>query len=331
MMTTNDQEKTQVPTSRSPGCLKKLVAAASLAPILLFVASQLGRYSFVCELISNFQRFIFLSLLPCPFILLFLGMKRWALVTALPLVWSLALVSWVYLPPHAPPEGEEKIRVMSFNVLAKNPNHSEVLKEIQRNDPDVLLVLEYSLPWASPFKALDESYPYQVTVPKRHGFGIALFSKIPINRSSIVQLTPNRTDDPAIVAHLQIGDQELRLVGAHVASPIDFSRLEIRNQQYEDISRLLSQTDEPTVLIGDLNCAIWSPFLQDLMRTSRLRDSRQGFGHSASWHAQLWPFQIPIDHALVSKHVHVHDRSVGKNSAGSDHFPIFTEVSISPK
>ena len=291
----------------------------------------MGRFSFLCELISNFQLFVFLGLSPFPFLFYFLGMKRWMWATSIPLIWSFVIVAWVYVPASSPPPGETTIRLMSFNVLAKNPNHKDVLDLIKKNDPDVLLVVEYSDTWVAPLSVLEETYPHRLTVPRWHGFGIAFFSKIPISDSTTVQLADNRTDGPALSIKLKVGGRDLRLVGVHAVSPINIERLQTRNVQFQDITRYLSQCEEPTVLLGDFNCTTWSPYLQKLMNDSDLSDSRRGFGYLPTWNAKDWPFQIPIDHFLVSDQIHVHDRSVGDDSAGSDHFPIFCEVSIAPK
>ena len=192
--------------------------------------------------------------------------------------------------------------------------------------------LEYNSIWIKPMKALDEKYPYKVARPWQQGYGIGLFSKLPIKESSITELTNDQFEVPAIVAQLQLGDQDLRIVGIHTYSPITVSRLKMRNAQLGYISDYVSKTSQPTILMGDFNCTTWSHNLQQLMRKNTAGEiSRRGFGLLGSWNAKTWPFQIPIDHAFVSEHIHVHDRSVGNDSAGSDHFPIFTEISITPK
>lgn len=331
MMSTVDQESTRSGPSHALGWLKIFLACCSLGPLLLFVASQLGRISYLGELISNFQLFVLLSLIPFPVLFYFLGMKRWMLATCIPLVWSFVIVAWVYVPLSSPPAGEETIRLMSFNVLAKNPNHKDVLDLIKKHDPDVLLVVEYSNNWVAPLSVLEDTYPHRIAVPRWHGFGIAFFSKFPISDSSTVQLADNQTDGPALSIKLKVGQRDLRLVGVHAVSPMNVERLRIRNVQFEDISLYLSQCEEPTILLGDFNCTTWSPYLQKLMRDAELSDSRRGFGYLPTWNANDWPFQIPIDHFLVSDQIRVHDRSVGSDSAGSDHFPIFCEVSIAPK
>ena len=39
------------------------------------------------------------------------------------------------------------------------------------------------------------------------------------------------------------------------------------------------------MLMGDMNCTSWSPYFQDMLTVSGLRDSRRGFGVEGSWPA----------------------------------------------
>ena len=100
----------------------------------------------------------------------------------------------------------------------------------------------------------------------------------------------------------------------------------MRNQQYIEIAEKLVAEDVPTVVMGDFNSVPWAPFLRDFIKATGYRDSRQGIGYHASWHAERLELGIPIDHAFVSDEICVHSRTLG-NSAGSDHLPVIFEVS----
>ncbi len=332
-MTTTPPNNTQPRSIAKIEWCRNLFAIISLGPLLLFVATQFGQFSLVCELLSNFQLFVFFCLLPFPFVLYWFGMKRLSVFLGLAAAWSLFLVASVYLPANRPEAGPNPIRIMSFNVMAMNPNHASVLEIIEENDPDILLVVEYSRNWVGPLSILQEKYPHRVEAPRGQAFDIALFSKLPISSQEIVQLTPAQPENPVLVANIEVSQQTLRIVGIHVTSPTTEERLQLRNNQFQNIGSYLADADDgtPTLLVGDFNCTIWSPYLKRLLKKSRLADSRQGFGYMASWNTNDWPFQIPIDHFFVSEHIHVHDRGVGAQSGGSDHFPIFCEVSISPQ
>ena len=159
--------------------------------------------------------------------------------------------------------------------------------------------------------------------------GIAIFSKLPLTNKQTFQLTPDATDAPMVMADLKIGQQTFRVAGLHVFSPTTTHRMSLRNQQIAEAADILKKSKTPTMVMGDFNCTPWSPFLDDFQNDCGYRDSRSGFGYQGTWCARYrWPALIPIDHAFVSPTVHVHDRFVGDN-AGSDHYPIVVEISLS--
>lgn len=247
-------------------------------------------------------------------------------------IWCSTGVLSVYLPTAQPPAGNQKIRVMSFNVLASSTAYDRVKRQVADRAPDVLLVVEYDNEWHSELQSLidDQMYPYHHRVPRWHGFGIAVFSKLPLSNKKIFQLTSSSTDVPMPVCDVQVGDKTIRLAGMHVLSPTSRYRLELRNQQFEQAAKILSANDAPTIIAGDFNCTPWSPFLNEFLETTGYRDSRHGFGYQGTWNARYrWPALIPIDHAFVSPEIHVHDRFVGDSTA-SDHYPIIFEVSVRP-
>ena len=81
------------------------------------------------------------------------------------------------------------------------------------------------------------------------------------------------------------------------------------------------------VLLGDLNCTVWSPYFGRLVRDSGLKDSSRGWGVQPSWPAGNWLLRIPIDHCLHSPEVRVVRRGIGPD-VGSDHFPVIVEMQL---
>ena len=308
-----------------------IFAAASFVLISVFTFSLCGRYSFLAELVSNFRAQILVALVICTFGAV--CFQRWwtAILLVIATVWCSTGVLSVYLQVEQPSPGDTKIRIMSHNVLANNRSYAAVKKQIAEVDPDLLVIVEYDANWQTQMQSLidDGSYPYSVQAPRWHGFGVAIFSKLPLTNSQTHQLTAKITDAPIVMAEVMVGDQKLRLAGLHVFSPMSAHRLQLRNEQLVDAAEILKQSKTPTVVMGDYNGVSWSPFLDDFLKQTGYRDSRVGFGYQGSWNARYrWPALIPIDHAFVSPEVHVHDRFIGQ-SAGSDHYPVVIELSIS--
>ena len=306
--------------------VSNVVLAIMLLPLVVFVFSLLGRYFYYAELACNFRCQIMFLLMP--FALLALVARRWWLcgMLMLALGWSLIGIVSDYLPGFQPPAGGQSLKVMSYNVLARNWNHPEIVSQILDADPDFVSILEYSVDWHWAMDGLNERYPYQVRVPRWHVYGIAMFSKYPISDTKVVQLMPSVTDNPFITTNVTFGDQTIRMAALHTVSPINPERLQLRNQQIAEVAEELSKSDVPTIVMGDFNCTPWSSFLVEFVAQTGYRDSRRGFGYQATWPANHWILRIPIDHAFVSPDVHVHSRVVGERS-DSDHLPILVEVS----
>ena len=309
---------------------RMLLYSIALTPILLFLASLLGRYFLICELICNFRAYILITLVISSPVLLLLRRKWLNAVWLGATLWAMMGTVSVFLPTAQSTiqlEDAQTVKIMSFNVLGHNPNHADAISEIKRHDPDVLVVLEYANRWEPALERLHTSYPHRLEQPRWHGFGIAIFSKLPLDEQTILQLSERRTDNPFAVATVRVGDRQLRIAGTHLLSPMNSERLGIRNQQMREIGEFLALAKVPTILVGDFNCVPWSAFLSDFLHQTGYRDSRQGFGYDGTWHAKRSFLRIPIDHAFVSRQVHVFSRTVG-GSTGSDHFPIVLEVSV---
>ena len=303
-----------------------------LVPIVVFIASLLGRQFWVSEVICNFRAYILVALLITGPVLFSLKRKLLTFAWLGATLWSMMGTASVFLPASQTAissDDVQTIKIMSFNVLGTNQQYDDVIAEIDRHDPDVLVVVEYANLWHAALERIHSAYPHRLQEPRWHGFGIAIFSRLPIVKKTVSPTAGSRFDSPLVAATVNVGDRALRIAGVHFLSPRDRLRLDIRNQQIRETGHLLSSDSVPTILVGDFNCVPWSPFLSDFLARTEYRDSRQGFGYDATWHANRGFLRIPIDHAFVSPQVQVHSRTVGQ-SAGSDHFPVIVEVSVNP-
>ena len=309
-------------------CLTTVVKCLGWLVLLAFASTFLARWSFEAELLGNFRLQMALLTLAWCLIAFVLGQAKlgWMLVVAT--LWNVILVGWSFWPADQPLAGPQKFRIMSYNLFAAAEDIGVVLSRIETEDPDVLVLIEFDHQWYDGLSSLKENYPHQVLAPRWHGFGIAIFSRLPLRKGQVHQLINHVTDTPLPVADVVVGEQVIRVFGVHTISPTNRQRLSYRNQQLREIAAYVKTSDVPAVAIGDFNSTAWSPFVLDFLAETGLRDSSQGYGYQPTWHREYWPIRIPIDNAFVSPKIHVHQREVGQGSA-SDHFPIVLEISIS--
>lgn len=318
-----------LPLSRRPALrlAGNLLIVVGLLPVAVYLFSLLGSQYFLAELVVNFRLQLLAALIP--FSVLTLALRRWwsAAFFACVTIACAIPVAGIWLGWHQPPAGQPTWRLMSFNVLASNTQYEAVIEEIRRHDPDVLVVLELSEAWATALEALSGEYAWSVVEPRWHGYGIGVYSRRPIVESTIRQLTPTGTDNPAIDARIDLGGVPVQVFAAHFSSPGIQLRLRLRNEQMHEVIEFIDR-EGPALLAGDLNCTPYSRQFGRLLADSRLRDSRQGFGYHGSFPAEPWLVRIPIDHVLVSSRIHVSDRRLGE-ACGSDHLPVISDFSVS--
>ncbi len=305
---------------------KQFALFLSGAALVTFAFSLLGRYFFLAELMGNFRLQIGCLMIPIAIVAMRCDQRPLGFLLILSIAWSLFSLGSVYVPSNQASPGQKSLKIMSFNVLWNNKAKEDAFKVIESANADIVVILEYTADWARKLRPLDSVYPHQLCEPRLHGFGIALFSKHPLNDSRVIQIAKAKTDCPALITEVDFDSQRIRLVAFHSMSPTTPNRLSLRNEEFTELASLLTLEKVPTIVMGDLNCTPWSPFLSDFMEQTELRDSRQGFGHQASWPNWMPLLKIPIDHALISDEVLVHSRTVGP-SGGSDHQPIIFEVS----
>jgi len=328
-----------------------------------------GHFHYALELVSHFRaQTLVVSLVG---VACFLGIdlgwqrsRRWPTsLHALGLSLSLfclganlaALVPW-YFPPAPVSTGGETLRCLVANVYRDNNQYDRLLALIDRTEPDVVVLLEVTPPWLEALQPLDRTFPHQVPLPRRDSFGVALYSRLPLDRVQVQTL--GNSNLPTIVADLTWNQHPLRLYSIHPPPPISVGGFALRNALLNQWATEIMASDRPVILAGDWNLSPWSLHYQQFIQQTELHNSSQGFGIQPTWPTpgvlpqkvleksgwadrpagftpnSPWPWgdgfwQIPIDHVLISPHW----RSVGFQRGepiGSDHYPVIVDLQWHP-
>ena len=304
----------------------KLLAIAALIASLLPVGAKVW-WGF--ELATHFRvHYVVLDVL----LLVALGLRRqwlWSAALAACAAWS---VLWVapYIPfgpsgggGREPTVDGSTVKLMSANVLFRNHSAKRLLEIVRDESPDVLLLVEYTPEWSRMSDELRRTYPYHLEGPGTGAFGIALFSRLPLD--SVRPFALGTTT--AIEAHVRTPTGPLTLFGVHLRSPTTPRRGEYRDRQLDLLEELLAAETGPVAVMGDFNITPYSPFYTDWLAKTGLTDTRRARTLSPSWPTYLPLLGIPIDHCAVSRDVTIlAHRSLP--SFGSDHYPILAELSL---
>lgn len=278
------------------------------------------------DLMSHFrvQYLLVLFLLFILFIVFY--QKRIPLIILVLLfVWNAKEVLPLYISPEPVSENfDNKISILSINLLSSNTDLASVLELIKEKDPDVLVFMELTPKWDQELKSLYQIYPYNASEVRIDNFGIAMLSKTKME-SSVTYFDNNIK--PSIIANFIYSNEPLTVVATHPLPPINSETFNLRNEQLKNIAGRRASFSDNFILIGDLNTSSFSSHFKDLLSKSELKDSRNGFGVGTTWPANFYPLRTTLDHCLVSKGLDVLDQSPQRN-IGSDHLPIYLEIGI---
>lgn len=334
--------KAKKKTINLPTLVNGLAVPLLLLVVLLSVLSYLGRVHLFCELLSHF-RFQFFLLSWVPFVLLSLTGERPWLWTALFCLGlnGVAIAPW-YLPLPVLGESGPPLRVMVSNVLSENRSYDAFYALVEQEQPDLLVTLEVNDEWVRELTDLELILPYSAIEPREDNFGIALYSKQPLDDverviwgegAETAELAETaamvNTGVPSITAQIDWQGQLIELVATHAMPPINPGYFEARNDHLRSLAQYLRELGggRPKLVLGDFNTTMWSPFYQSLVRKAKLKNAREGFGIQPTWPSKMPLLQIPIDHILTSHDFTVLD-SRRRRLAGSDHDVLLADVAL---
>ncbi len=235
------------------------------------------------------------------------------------------LNGWVILPMYRPlPESavaSPVYRAVSYNIHYENPSVDPLITFIQTNQPDFFVLVETTDAQLTALKPLEAEYPYVHRAYFKGHESRVIFSRHPFVQTSQVA----DVERPSAVVQLLFNGQPLTLIAAHPNSPVRPENSLLQQQQFHHLAQFIARQNTPVLLLGDLNTTPWSAVFRQFNQESGLQNGRIHFGIQPTWPTP-WPF-IPIDHALVSPGITIHQFQTGP-SLGSDHTPILIEFSL---
>jgi endonuclease/exonuclease/phosphatase (EEP) superfamily protein YafD len=227
---------------------------------------------------------------------------------------------------HAAGELGKTFKVYSANLHISNDDLSNLNKELQVVEPDIILLLEVTPHHFDELQSTINKYPYRVESRSIGKFeiGFVFLSKYPILNNRVTKLTERCNF--VLEAMIDINQNPTMFYGVHSPRPGTIKYVERKNQ-FHWLARQIKAQLLPVIVAGDFNATPYSPIFRGLVEATGLKDSRIGFGWQPSWPTYFPPLWIPIDHVLVTPDIQVRKRTTG-SYIGSDHYPVITELSL---
>lgn len=233
----------------------------------------------------------------------------------------------IFRMEHADPANQ--ISLYIGNVFQYNKNADSYLRHIQKNEPDVVMLVETDKWWASKMEPLHEAYPYRIPVPLDNTYGMMLYSKLELLNSEVKYLVEK--DIPSVHTQIRLPSGRLvRFYGLHPEPPVpqENPRSTERDKEILMVAREAKSCPDPVIVAGDLNDVAWSYTTELFSKTSGLLDPRRGRGFFNTFHAGHLFMRFPLDHIFCSNSFSLVDIKRRPN-CGSDHFAMYIKLQYS--
>lgn len=300
--------------------LKKIIWFAVAAVLAASVFPNVFSRYWLVDLFAHFKvQYLVVSIILVPIVFLFLKARRVALLfLTVSILWNAYFILPYYFSfSKKVPLIKKTLKLSSINLLSSNSKTDEVKNYIEKEDADVLVLMEFTPQWEQELSGLNQKYSFVKVATRTDNFGIALLSKYKMEASVHYF---GRSQKPTIVGDLSIDGKKLSVVATHPVPPINQSTFKERNAQLKSIAQKRKTFSDNLIIIGDFNTSSFSNHFGQLTKFG-LKDSRIGFGLLPTWPANFVIMQTTLDHCLVSPSIIIQERSVGYN-LGSDHLPI---------
>ena len=287
--------------------------------MLISIISLFAKWHYLADLFTHFriQYLICASLALFYFILI--QDKKWLTLSILTLLLNTFFILSVY-EKYEPVKFTSQYRnskILFYNVLSSNKNFDQVLNYLLNSNAEIIALAELTPEWATKLEPLKEHYPYHSIHPQHDNFGIAVYSHI---KGKVDKIYLDSSFVPSLLFH----SDDLSLLATHPIPPVGTQNFLSRNEHFKAISKLSSE-HKNFVVIGDLNCSVFSPFLQDFKHEAKLKLAPKFSAIKGTWSTTIPLLITNLDHILVSSKINISDHRIGPH-LGSDHWPI--EASI---
>lgn len=312
---------------RSLDFLTGMVEAGGTMVCLATVVAALGRWHWMLDVFSHFRvQYALALVLACVWMFY---LKRWAF-TALFLCFAAANTlgfAGLFVPPpldRSPAIDPVEFRLMLLNVNTSLGDPERMVAEVEREDPDLLVLQELGPRWKDEVERISRTRPHRRVVYREDNFGIGVFSRYPLSDTEVLEVGGETV--PSIRTVVEPDGRRIQLLATHPLPPVGAEYTASRNRHLAALPALLDES-LPGLLMGDLNTTPWNHAFRELLNRTGLRNAAKGYGLQPTWPTMLPPLWIPLDHVLHAEAFEVLDYRVGED-VGSDHFPVAVDLRL---
>lgn len=213
---------------------------------------------------------------------------------------------------------------LSVNVKVKNTGYAQVARQIEEVSPDLLLLMETDANWISELEGVLSDYPYTLTEPQPHAFGMVFASRLPVEDARMVENTSR--DTPTLYASVELPNgEDFEFIGLHPKPPLPDWNTEERDRNIVRAGTETPASNSDAFVMGDFNDVPWSRTTTRFREEGGWRDPRIGRGSFPTFPASLTLLGWPLDQIMLRGSMDLRNFTVMPNN-GSDHRALRAEL-----
>lgn len=220
------------------------------------------------------------------------------------------------------------VGIIIANVLMTNRQSGAFLDIVRTQKPDLILAMEVDHWWVEQLQALRQEYPYAVEYPMDNAYGMALYSRLPLENAQVKFLDDEKI--PSIHAKVKMpSSRNFWFHGVHPVAPVPSSRYPDSKGEKEvtlvQVGDMVAKESLPSVVAGDFNDVSWSHTSQMFSARGKLCNVRLGRGILNTFSTDSYIKRWPLDHCFVTKDFKL-QKLERLPDFHSDHFALHTRL-----
>jgi endonuclease/exonuclease/phosphatase (EEP) superfamily protein YafD len=228
-------------------------------------------------------------------------------------------------PAQAPPDAPT-LDITFFNTKIIHADMERTVAALEERADDVVVLAGATPTWVERLRDADLGLHVLLGPHTHQGLELIVLARDPDAAVAVHQVSAEPRDVFVEVV-VELEGQPVRVLGAHVVSPLTPERATRRDAMLAWIPGWVERGEDPGVIVGDLNATPWSPVLTRSMDDAELVDSQVGHGLQPSYPASLRWLGLPIDHVLHTGRLTTLDRRLGP-ALGSDHRMVHATLAV---
>jgi endonuclease/exonuclease/phosphatase (EEP) superfamily protein YafD len=198
--------------------------------------------------------------------------------------------------------------------LSSSGDYKRTMDAINNIEVDLLMFQEVTPDWDMVLKeTLSEEYPFTHTVLRIDPYGLACYSKHPLEDID----TFHFSEIPNLYAEIRVGQEySVNLLSAHTVPPVNSKAYESIREHFDVITGYMKDCSGPSLVMGDFNLPSWAQEIKEFKYIANLNDSRRDI-MPTSLQGNISIFNIPVDHIFYSGQLDCTDFQVIEDVSGN--------------